>query len=55
MVIKLEKVQGVAQSQAAANSWYQEEEKKDKINACKIKKQIHIDQLSLPQARLSHC
>ena len=28
---------------------HQEEEKNDKFNVCKINKQQHIDQLSLPQ------
>ena len=43
----------MSQSQAAANPRHQEEEKKYKINACKLNEQIHetyTDQLSLPQA-----
>ena len=46
------KVQGVSQSQVAANACYQEEE--TKINVCKINKQINEkdpDQLSPPKAR----
>ena len=49
------KVQGVPQSQTAANPWHQEEEKNDKKkqhaqNKPKMQEK-HIDQLSPPQAR----
>ena len=47
------KIQGVTQSQTAANPRYQEEEKKDKTSMCKTNKQMHekhIDQRPLSQA-----
>ena len=46
------------QSQTAANTRHQEEEKNDKTNTYKTNKQMHekhTDQLPLPQARWSQC
>ena len=52
-------VQGMPQTQTAANPRHQEEEKKDKnIYTRKTNKQMrekHKDQLSLPQARWPEC
>ena len=45
------KVQGMPQSEAAANHWHPKEERKVVQN--KQMHEKHIDQLSLPQARWS--
>ena len=51
------KVQGIPQSQTAANPWHQEEEKKDKNIHAQNKQMYkkHKDQLPLPQVRWSEC
>ena len=52
------KIQGMPQSQTAANPRHQEEEKKDKKYTRKTNKQMyekHKDQLPLSQARWSEC